>query len=140
MSSSTSPEEIRWLVNELYAAWSLHEPHRIDAIFTDDAIYSDIAGGKNQQGKQEIKQLLHAAFEWAPDFRVTMLSLTVGTDAAATEWVSEGIQTGSIENLPASGNSFRLRGASILIFRDAKIFKVTDYYDMATFVRQLGAL
>ncbi len=83
MSSPTSPEEIRWLVNELYAAWSLHEPHRIDAIFTDDAIYSDIAGGKNQQGKQEIKQLLRAAFEWAPDFRVTMSSLTVGTDAAA---------------------------------------------------------
>jgi len=96
MSSPTSLEEIRWLVNELYAAWSLHEPHRIDAIFTDDAIYSDIAGGKNQQGKQEIKQLLRAAFEWAPDFRVTMLSLTVGTDTAATEWVSEGIQTGPI--------------------------------------------
>ncbi len=140
MSSPTSPEEIRWLVNELYAAWSLHEPHRIDAIFTDDAIYSDIAGGKNQQGKQEIKQLLRAAFEWAPDFRVTMLSLTVGTDTAATEWVSEGIQTGPIGDLPASGNTFRLRGASILAFRDAKIFKVTDYYDMATFLRQLGAL
>ena len=61
MSSPTLPEEIGWLVNELYAAWSLHEPYRIDAIFTDDAIYSDIAGGKNQQGKQEIKQLLRAA-------------------------------------------------------------------------------
>ena len=138
MSSPTSPEEIRWLVNELYAAWSLHEPHRIDAIFTDDAIYSDIAGGKNQQGKQEIKQLLRAAFDWAPDFRVTMLSLTIGKDAAATEWLIEGIQAGPIGDLPASGNSFRLRGASILAFRDGKIFKVTDYYDMGTFLRQLG--
>ena len=89
MSSPTSHEEIRWLVNELYTAWSLHEPHRIDAIFTDDAIYSDIAGGKNQHEKQ---------------------------------------------------NSFRLRGASILAFRDARISKVTDYYDMATFLRQLGVL
>jgi uncharacterized protein (TIGR02246 family) len=106
MSSPTSPEEIRRLVNELYAAWSLHEPHRIDAIFTDDAIYSDIAGGKNQQGKQQIKQLLRAAFEWAPDFRVTLLSLNVGTDAAATEWVSEGIQTGPIGDLPAVATAF----------------------------------
>ena len=132
------PEEIRRLVNELYAAWSLHEPRRIDAIFTDDATYSDMAGGKNQQGKQEIQQLLRAAFEWAPDFKVTVLSLTIGKDAAATEWLIEGTQAGPVGDLPASGNSFRLRGASILAFRHGKIFKVTDYYDMGTFLRQLG--
>jgi steroid delta-isomerase-like uncharacterized protein len=95
-------------------------------------------GGKDQQGKQEIKQLLRAAFEWAPGFRVTMLSLIIGTDAAATEWLTEGIQAGPIGDLPASGNSFRPRGASIFAFRDGKIFKVTDYYDMGTFLRQLG--
>lgn len=138
MSSTTSAEQIHRLVHELYAAWSLHEPDRINTIFTDDAIYSDVAGGKNQRGKEQIKQLLRSAFAWAPDFRVTLISLTVGSDAAATEWLSEGIQTGPIGDLPASGNSFRLRGASILTFRDGKISKVTDYYDMATFLRQLG--
>jgi steroid delta-isomerase-like uncharacterized protein len=138
MSSPTSPEEIRRLVNELYVAWSLHKPHRIDAIFTDDAV-KDIAGGKNQQGTEQIKQLLRAAFAWAPDFRVTMLSLTVGENAAASKWISEGIQTGPIGDFPASGNHFRLRGASVLKLRDGKIAGVTDYYDMATFVRQLGA-
>jgi ketosteroid isomerase-like protein len=49
------------------------------------------------------------------------------------------IQTGPIgDNLPASINSFRLRGASILTFRDGKRASVTDYYDMATFLTQLG--
>lgn len=136
--SSTTPEKIRRLVNELYTAWSLHQPERIDTLFTDDAIYEDVAAGRTQHGKDEIKQLLRAAFAWAPDFRVAMISLTVGDDRAATEWVSEGIQTGPIGDLPASGDSFRLRGASILMFRDGKIAKVTDYYDMATFLRQLG--
>src|ERR671915_361224 len=136
MSSPTSAEQIHWLVNELYAAWSLHEPDRIDRIFSDDAVYGDVAGGKNQRGKEQIKQLLHSAFAWAPDFRVTMLALIVGSDSAATEWLSEGIQTGPIGDLPASGNSFRLRGASILTFRDGKILQVTDYYDMATFLKQ----
>ena len=140
MTSTTSPEQIHRLVNELYAAWSLHEPQRIDAIFTDDGIYNDVAGGKDHRGKEQIKQLLRAAFAWAPDFRVTMTSLIVGDHSAATEWISEGIQTGPVGDLPASGNSFRLRGASILTFRDGKIAKVTDYYDMATFLRQLGAM
>jgi steroid delta-isomerase-like uncharacterized protein len=137
MSSTTSPDQIRRLVSELYAAWSLHEPQRIDAIFTDAAVYEDVATGRLVRGKEAIKQLLRAAYAWAPDFRVTMKSLVVADDSAATEWVSEGIQTGPVGDLPASGNSFRLRGASIVNFRDGKIANVTDYYDMATFLRQL---
>ena len=139
MSSANSSEQIHRLVNELYAAWSLHQPERIDAIFTDDGVYEDIAGGQSHRGKDAVKQFLRSAFAWAPDFRVTMTSLIVGDHSAATQWMSEGIQTGPIGDLPASGNSFRLRGASILTFRDGKIAKVTDYYDMATFLRQLDA-
>ena len=138
MSSSTSPEEIRRLVQELYAAWSLHQLEKIDAIFTSDAAYEDVAAGQVNRGKEEIKQLLRAAYAWAPDFRVTMKSLIVADDCAATEWLSEGIQTGPIGDLPASGNSFRLHGASILTFRDGQIATVTDYYNMATLLTQLG--
>src|ERR671919_3238430 len=101
MAPSTPPEQIRVLVDELYAAWSLHQPERIDAIFTDDGIYEDVAGGQIHRGKEAIKQLLRAAYSWAPDFRVTMVSLIVAENAAATEWVSEGIQTGPIGELPA---------------------------------------
>ena len=138
MTTSTSPDQIRRLVHELYTAWSLHQPERIDLIFTDDAVYEDVAGGQIIRGKEAIKQLLRAAYAWAPDFRVAMKSLIVADNTAAKEWVSEGIQTGPIGELPASGNSFQLRGASILNFQNGKIAKVTDYYDMATFLRQLG--
>lgn len=138
MSSSTSPDEIRRLVDELYAAWSLHQLEKIDAIFTDDAAYEDVAADQAYRGKEAIKELLRGAYAWAPDFRVTMRSLIVADDCAATEWLSEGIQTGPIGDLPASGNSFRLRGISMLTFRDGKIAGVTDYYDMGTFLAQLG--
>jgi len=138
VTTLTSPDQIRRLVHELYTAWSLHQPDRIDLIFTDDAVYEDVAGGQIVCGKEAIKQLLRAGVAWAPDFRVAMKSLIVADDIAATEWVSEGIQTGPIGELPASGNSFQLRGASILNFQNGKIAKVTDYYDMATFLRQLG--
>src|SRR5438309_8668406 len=95
MASPTSAEEVRRLVDAWYAAWSLHEPARIDAIFTDDAIYEDVAGGQIHRGKAEIRQLLGAAFAFAPDFRVTLRSLVVAGDAATTEWQIEGTQTGT---------------------------------------------
>src|SRR4029453_12492572 len=114
VNSITSAEEIRRLVQELYAAWSLHQLEKIDAIFTRDAAYEDVAAGQVHRSAEEIKQLLRATYAWAPDFRITMKSLIVADDCAATEWLSEGIQTGPI------GDS------------------VTDYYDMATFLTQLG--
>ncbi len=140
---STSTQEARQVVDALYAAWALHEPERIDAIFTDDAVYEDVAGGVVHRGKVEIKQLLGAAFAFAPDFRVTLRSLAVSGDTATTEWEIEGTQTGStgvgsIGELPATGRTFHLRGASVLLLRSGKIARVTDYYDMATFWRQLG--
>lgn len=141
--SSTSTQEARQVVHALYAAWAEHDLERIDAIFTDEAVYEDVAGGAVRRGKVEIKQLLSAAFAFAPDLRVTLTSLAVSGDTATTEWEIEGTQTGptgvgSIGELPATGRTFRLRGASILHLQDGRIGRVTDYYDMATFWRQLG--
>jgi uncharacterized protein (TIGR02246 family) len=62
MASSTPPEQIRTLVTELYAAWSLHQPERIDSIFTDYGVYQDVAGSQVHRGREEIKQFLRAAF------------------------------------------------------------------------------
>ena len=143
MRPSTSAQQVRHLVDELYAAWSLHEPDRLDVVFTDDAAYEDVAGGQVLRGKPEIKQLLRSASTWAPDFRVTMTFLMITGDTGTTEWVIEGTQTGAVRagpygELPATGRSFRLRGASTLAFRGGRIAKITDYYDMATFLRQLG--
>ena len=115
---------------------------RVDAIFTDDAVHEDIASGHVSRGKTEIKQLMRGAFAFASDFRSTVRSLATAGDTATTEWVIEGTQTGSAASpygeLAPSGRTFRLCGASILIFREGKIARVTDYYDMATFLRHLG--
>ena len=54
VNSITSAEEIRRLVQELYAAWSLHQLEKIDAIFTRDATYEDVAAGQVHRNAEEI--------------------------------------------------------------------------------------
>src|SRR5260370_40734568 len=98
MNASISPEQIRRLVNEMYAAWSLHEPERVDALFTDDAVHEDVASGHISRGKAEIKQLMRDAFAFASDFRATVRSLATAGDNATTEWVIQGAQTGRAAN------------------------------------------
>lgn len=141
----TPPDQARELVNELYRAWSTHEVDRIDAIFTDDAVYEDVAGGQVCRGKAEIKDLLRNTLAFAPDLRATLRSLVIAGDTATTEWLIEGTQAaparaGGVGELPATGRRFRLRGASVLVFRGGSIATVTDYYDMVTFLTQLGAV
>ena len=142
MSSAISLEQIRKLVDEMYATWSLHELDRVDAIFTDEAVHEDVASGHIARGKAELKQLMRGAFAFASDFHSTLRSLTTVGDTATTEWVIEGTQTGPAATpygeLSPSGRTFRLCGASIILFREGKIARVTDYYDMATFLKQLG--
>src|SRR5262245_45789257 len=78
--------QARQVIDGWYAAWTLHQPDRIDSILTDDCVYEDVAGGGIRQGKDEIKQNLIGAFAFAPDFRATLTSLVVSGDTATTEW------------------------------------------------------
>jgi hypothetical protein len=40
--------------------------------------------------------------------------------------------------MPATGRQFTLRGASVFAFRDGGMSHCADYWDMTTFMRQLG--
>ncbi|MHC4472136.1 MAG: nuclear transport factor 2 family protein [Planctomycetota bacterium] len=137
-TSPTSPEEAERLVDELYVAWTLHEPGRIDAIFDEDGVYEDVAGGQVHKGKTAIKKFMSAAFAWSPDLRSTRQSFAAAGEMGWTEWLLEGTPGTLADGEGTSGARFRLRGASVLRFKGGKIARVTDYYDMATLQRQLG--
>jgi steroid delta-isomerase-like uncharacterized protein len=142
MSVSVTSEHARGLVNEMYAAWCAHAPDRLDSILTEDAVHEDVASGHVAEGRAEIKGLIRGAVSFASDFRCTVTSLTVAGDSATTEWMIEGTQTGPASSpggtIPPSRRSFRVRGASTILFRHGRIARITDYYDMATFLKQLG--
>jgi steroid delta-isomerase-like uncharacterized protein len=56
------------------------------------------------------------------------------------EWVMRGTHRGDLPGMPATGKQVEVRGASILEFADGKIRRCSDYWDMATFLKQLGLM
>jgi hypothetical protein len=46
--------------------------------------------------------------------------------------------TGDYPEMPATGRSCTVRGASVLELRDGLFSRCSDYYDMLTLLRQLG--
>jgi steroid delta-isomerase-like uncharacterized protein len=51
-----------------------------------------------------------------------------------------GTLSGNSPELPATGKSFSVRGATIAQLKNGKIQRNADYWDLATFLRQVGLM
>jgi steroid delta-isomerase-like uncharacterized protein len=61
-------------------------------------------------------------------------------DPIASEWVMSGTHAGDVPGLPATGKSFSIRGASIIELHKGKVSRQTDYYNLVSFLKQVGLL
>lgn len=121
-------------------AWSSHDVDRIASFFTDDCSYEDVALGVENRGKEELKGFARATFAAFPDFAVEPRSLFSAGGWTATEWVMSGTHRGDLPGLAATGKSFSVRGASIMELQGGKIQRNSDYWNMASFLRQIGVM
>lgn len=134
---SLSEAELR----EYLAAWNAHDADRVVAYFTDDATYEDVAMGQVNTGKDQIREFAAAMFRSMPDMNVELVSLCSAGDWVASEWVMTGTQTeDSILGVPATGKPFRIRGASVGEIAEDKIKRISDYWNLASLLQQLGLL
>jgi steroid delta-isomerase-like uncharacterized protein len=132
-----SPER---LMQEVIEIWSQHDTGKVDLVFAADGVYEDVALGEVKRGRAEIKTFLRENFVAVPDFKVELTRAFSTGDRAVCEWVMSGTHTGDYTDLPATGKSFSVRGASVVLVEGGRIKHWTDYYDMYTFLAQLGVL
>jgi steroid delta-isomerase-like uncharacterized protein len=121
------------------AAWNAHDPAAVARYMADDAIYEDVALGRVLHGPSEIGRFVEEATRASSDFRFEEVSLfTAGRDYA-NEWIMTGTNDREVQGVPATGRSFRVRGASVGR-RDAsgQIVENRDYYNLAEMLAQLG--
>jgi steroid delta-isomerase-like uncharacterized protein len=110
------------------------------SFFTEDCVYDNLARGQTYRGKDELKSWAKASFDAIPDFKIDLTSLFISVDLVACEWIMTGTLSGNSPELPATGKSFSVRGATIAQLKDGKIQRNADYWDLATFLRQVGLM
>ena len=128
------------MFREYAATWSTHDVDKMLSYFTDDCVYENFARRTTYHGKDEVKAWAKASFEAIPDFKLEVTSVFVSGDWLASEWVMTGTPIGGIPNLPANGKSFSVQGSTIAQLRNGKIWRNADYWDLATFLGQIGAM
>jgi steroid delta-isomerase-like uncharacterized protein len=132
--------QIEKMLKNENAAWNAHDVEKIATFYTDDCIKEDIAIGKSTLGKKEMKALITGAFTSMPDMNIKLVTIFVSGNWAATEWIMSGSYSNAYPGMPpATGNKFSVRGASIMELHNGKISRISDYWNFASFLQQVGS-
>jgi steroid delta-isomerase-like uncharacterized protein len=130
--------EVSNALDEWAEGWSNHDMQRVASVFTDDCVYEDVALGVINRGKDELIAFGNGFIAGVPDLSVEVTSRFASGDLAAAEWTMSGTHTGNLPGMPATGKTFSLRGVSTFQLRGKKLIRCSDYWDLATFQKQLG--
>jgi steroid delta-isomerase-like uncharacterized protein len=103
--------------------------------------YSDVALGVSHTGRADIAAWINTMVpELSSDYRFESVFSLVTDTGYVLEWVMKGTHDGSSPQLPASGKPFAIHGVSVGELEDGKIKRNTDYWNMAEFLVQIGAM
>jgi steroid delta-isomerase-like uncharacterized protein len=121
------------------AAWSSNDVEKLLPLFADNVVYEDVTFGAVNHGQKELHDFAKGTFDAFADLKFELKSRVIGADgkSGAMEWVWRGRQVKDLPGLPATDTPFEVRGASVVEFSDGKISRDSDYWDLATYTKQV---
>jgi steroid delta-isomerase-like uncharacterized protein len=137
---TASVQDQERLIVEHWAAWSAHDMERVLALFTEGLVYEDVTMGAVNRSAAELRAFGEGFFAGFPDVTFEVRSSFANGTSGAAEWMMRGTHQGDLSGMPATGRRVEVRGASIFEFAGDRIRRCSDYWDMATFLKQLGVM
>jgi steroid delta-isomerase-like uncharacterized protein len=129
------------LIEQWAAVWSSPTMReQLLSLFTDDCVYEDVTMGVVNHGKAEVANFYTLVFGAFPDFKIELTTHFVAGNWAGAEWLMSGTHRGNLPGLPATNKPFSIRGASVFALQDNKFSRCSDYWDMASFLKQIGVM
>jgi len=138
--NSEMAADIEKLARDIYAAINAHDLDKVLSFHTDDVFVESPAGARVMHGKEELRASLNGYFGAFSNFKMELTSFFASGNRSWEEWVVSGTHTGSFQGLPPTGKTISLRGILVREVKEGKTYRVTEYYDSATIMRQLGLL
>lgn len=128
------------LIRAYYAAFNAGDMDAFLALLHDEVVH-DINQGHRESGKPAFARFMahmnRCYRERLED--IVVMANAEGTRAAA-EFTVHGEYLSTDEGLPpASGQSYVLPAGAFFAIRDGKVARVTNYYNLNDWVRQVGA-
>jgi steroid delta-isomerase-like uncharacterized protein len=114
------------------------------AAMTPNTIYDEVATGRKLRGVEEVIPVWQGWRAAMPDVKGTVTSAYASGDAVILEVTWQGTHTGPLQapggTVPATGKRQTTRAGWVLNFDGNKIKESRHYFDMLSFMQQLGIL
>jgi steroid delta-isomerase-like uncharacterized protein len=128
----------RRLIEDWATYWSAHDTERLLTLFTADVLYEDVPMGATSHGIAELRTFANEVFSRFPTIGFDLQSsVSDGANRGAAEWVMRG--TRDLPGPRAARTPVAVRGVSVFEFADGKIRRCSDYWDMVSYLNQLGS-
>jgi len=139
-----------WL-DDFVTAWILH-PHAgsaegarslsdLLAFMSPTVRYEDVPTKQVLLGHAGVEDMCKRAYEWSADLEFRVLTSQSNGSMYAFEHEGSGTNTTALGSLPATGRHFVIRGVSVgTISAGGLVEEHRDYWDLASFLEQIGAL
>lgn len=134
------PDSTLELIQRYYAAFNRDDDEGLLALLTEDVAH-EVNQGDREVGRaafREFLQRMHRCYEE----RLVDLTYCVSADGtrAAAEYVVLGTYKATDAGLPpANGQTYRLAGGAFFAVEAGRIARVTNYYNLQEWLRQIGA-
>ena len=116
----------------------------VKSAFAENGIYDEKATSRRVQGVEKIIEVWQGWAKALPDSKATFVGEYASGDTATIEVVWKGTHTGPLQTatgtIPPSNKRMELPACQIIKIEGGKVKSFTHYFDMATLLRQIGAL
>ena len=128
------------LIAQYYAAFNKQDMKTFFDLLTDDVAH-DINQGKREVGKEAFKKFMEHMNHCYQEKIVDLVIFTEESGKqAAAEFVVEGCYIKTDQGLPEAKNQrYALPVGAFFEIRQQKIARVTNYYNLQEWLRQIGA-
>ncbi|MGD9600233.1 MAG: ketosteroid isomerase-related protein [Gammaproteobacteria bacterium] len=127
------------LIQRYYAAFNTGDMNAFLALLTDDVAH-DINQGRRESGREAFGRFMQHMNRCYRE-HLTDLVVMASDDGrrAAAEFIVNGEYLVTDEGLPpAAGQRYRLPAGAFFEIRDAKVARVTNYYNLQDWIAQVG--
>jgi steroid delta-isomerase-like uncharacterized protein len=133
-------QELEHLLDQWVVAWSSGDAERLLPLFTESVEYEDVPFGAASHGRDALRDIATGTFAAFADLKFELKSRFVAADgkSGVIEWIWRGRQTQDFPGLPATNQPFEVRGTTVVEFTGGKISRNSDYWDLATYMKQVG--
>jgi steroid delta-isomerase-like uncharacterized protein len=131
------------IVRRLADAMNRRDANAEATLFAQDAVRYNPMTPEGLRGRETIRKVSENLAKAFPVLNVSVLHISAKGDTVAAEWVATGRHSGALElptgSLPPTNREVTIRGANFYRFnREGLISEDRGYYDMASFLQQLG--